>query len=77
MRQTLASKRFVVSKADLLREGETTRQRRIEIVEAALCKAFGDVVVIRFGKPWLRSPDGSDVNLRMVSASIVNDLKGG
>jgi hypothetical protein len=55
-----------------------SRQRRIESVEkTTLCKAFGDAVVIRFGKPWLRSPDGSDVNLRMVAASIVNDLKGG
>ncbi|MER9623260.1 hypothetical protein NKI98_17760 [Mesorhizobium sp. M0222] len=55
---------------------EMTRRRRIDTVQTALCKAFGDAVVNRFDKPWLRSPDGSDVNLRMVAASIVNDLKG-
>ncbi|WP_027143170.1 hypothetical protein [Mesorhizobium sp. WSM3626] len=72
MDRTIISSR--TSKADLLREGETTRQRRMESVEATLCKAFGDAIVIRFGKPWLRSPDGSDVNLRLVAAAIVNDL---
>jgi hypothetical protein len=76
MRQSLVSKHFVVSKDDLVREGQSIRQRRLSIVEAALCQAFGDAVVTRFGKPWLRSPDGSDVNLRLVAASIVNDLKG-
>lgn len=69
----MISKRFSVSKADLIREGETSRQRQLSIVEATLCKAFGDAVVIRSGKPWLKSPE---VKLRLVAAAIVNDLKG-